>query len=303
MVPLEVATTWARMLSVTAGAGAAAGAPGPGTRIRGKPALDFGSGPWLGLIDFEGLRRAEREALLPWLRERAEPLLLVRHLLLAKPLGEEVFIELGPRALEAMPEGFRDAPRPILILAPAGRTRPERRRQYLDALSRLRIPLVSAGSSLWAIREFDPDFVVALARLWKESERAAFRSAIDPSQTRLFDQQLPAAEAAVLDDLVGARDEESEIALDLESVSALNPDAHPLAVYAAVERTRNRRKAAKERTQFSARTIEARLSARGFPEDVPSCTEQFAARAAAIVPLLPAELQRAFEASELLARD
>src|SRR2546430_16727528 len=78
------------------------------------------------------------------------------------------------------------------------------------------------------------------------------------------------------------RDEESEIALDVESVSALNPDAHPLAVYAAVERTRNRRKAPKERTQFSARTIEARLSARGFPEDVPSCTEQFAARAAAI---------------------
>src|SRR2546430_475816 len=282
MDPLEVTTTWARMLSVTAGACAAAGAPGPGTRIRGKPALDFGSGPWLGLIDFEGLRRAEREALLPWLRERIEPLLLVRHLLLAKPLGEEVFIELGPRALEAMPEGFRDAPRPILILAPAGRTRPERRRQYLDALSRLRIPLVSAGSSLWAIREFDPEFVVALARLWKDSERSAFRDSIDPSQTRLFDQQLPAAEAAVLDDLVGAPDEESEIALDVESVAALNPDAHPLAVYAAVERTRNRRKAPKERTQFSARTIEARLSARGFPEDVPSCTEQFAARAAAI---------------------
>ena len=85
MDPLEVTTTWARMLSVTAGACAAAGAPGPGTRIRGKPALDFGSGPWLGLIDFEGLRRPERETLLPWLRERIEPLLLVRHLLLAKP--------------------------------------------------------------------------------------------------------------------------------------------------------------------------------------------------------------------------
>src|SRR3954471_20596315 len=227
MVPLEAATTWARMLSVTAGACAAAGEPGPGTRIRGKPALDFGSGPWLGLIDFEGLRRPEREALLPWLRERIEPLLLVRHLLLAKPLGEEVFIELGPRALEAMPEGFREGPRPILILAPAGRTRPERRRQYLDALSRLHIPLVSAGSSLWAIREFDPDFVVALAQLWRESERAAFRAGIDPSQTRLFDQQLPAAEAALLDDLVGARDEESETALDVESVSVLNPAARP----------------------------------------------------------------------------
>src|SRR5256885_11602398 len=137
MVPLEVATTWARMLSVTAGACAAAGAPGPGTRIRGKPALDFGSGPWLGLVDFEGLRRAEREVLTPWLRQRAEPLLLVRHLLLAKPLGEDVFIELGPRALEAMPEGFREGPRPILILAPAGRSRAQRRRQDLDPRSRL----------------------------------------------------------------------------------------------------------------------------------------------------------------------
>src|SRR5438067_8111203 len=143
MVPLEVATTWARMLSVTAGACAAAGAPGPGTRIRGKPALDFGSGPWLGLIDFEGFRRAEREVLSPWLRERAEPLLLVRHLLLGRPLGEEVFIELGPRALEAVPGGFRGGARRILALAPAGRTRPGRRRHCLAALSRGRLPPVS----------------------------------------------------------------------------------------------------------------------------------------------------------------
>src|SRR5437764_9984913 len=299
MVPLEVATTWARMLSVTAGACAAAGAPGPGTRIRGKPALDFGSGPWLGLIDFEGLRRPERETLLPWLRERIEPLLLVRHLLLAKPLGEEVFIELGPRALEAMPEGFRDAPRPILILAPAGRTRPERRRQYLDALSRLRIPLVSAGSSLWAIREFDPEFVVALARLWKDSERSAFRASIDPSQPRLFDQQLPAAEAAVLDDLVGARDEEGAVAADLDGLSALHPEAHPLAVYSAVERAHNRRRAEKERTQFSARTVAARLSARGFPEAADPCTPAFAERADALAPLLAGDLQRLFEANQL----
>jgi hypothetical protein len=291
------------MLSVTAGACAAAGAPGPGTRIRGKPARDFGGGPWLGLLDFEGFRRGERDVLLPWLRERAEPLLLVRHLLLGKPLGEDVYVELTPRALEAMPEGFRDAARPILILAPAGRSRAGRRKQYLDALSRLRIPLVSAGSSLWAIREFDPDFLVAIAQLWADSERANFRSAIDPSQTRLFDQQFPAAEAAVLDDLVGARDDDSEeVALDLESVCALNPGAHPLAVFAAVERTRNRRKGPEERTQFSARTIEARLSAHAFPDDVPACTADFEDRASAIVPLLPAELQRVFEASELLAR-
>jgi len=298
MVPLEVATTWARMLSVTAGACAAAGAPGPGTRIRGKPALDFGSGPWLGLIDFEGLRRPEREALLPWLRERMEPLLLVRHLLLARPLGEEVFIELGPRALEAMPEGFREGPRPILILAPAGRTRPDRRRQYLDALSRLRIPLVAAGSELWAIRELDLEFLVALAQLSDPAARAAFRTALDPGQAHLFDQQLPAAEAAVLDDLVGARDEEVALALDLDSLSSLYPDAHPLAIYGAVERAHNRRRTEEERTQFSGRTIEARLSARGYPEVAAPCPPEFAGRAG---PLLPAELQRIFEASELLA--
>src|SRR3954463_11249570 len=117
MVPLEVATTWARMLSVTAGAHAAAGAPGPGTRIRGRPALDYGSGPWLRPGASQGRKRAEREVRTPWLSQRAEPLLLVRHLLLAKPLGEDVFLELGPRALEAMPEGFPGGPRPLLLLA------------------------------------------------------------------------------------------------------------------------------------------------------------------------------------------
>src|SRR4051812_49827659 len=84
MVSLNVAATWTRMLSVTAGACSAAGAPGPGTRIRGRPALDWISGPWLGLVDFDGLGRPEREVLQPWLFGAAEPLLLVRHLLLAK---------------------------------------------------------------------------------------------------------------------------------------------------------------------------------------------------------------------------
>src|SRR6266446_3259782 len=84
MVPLNVAATWTRMLSVTAGACAAAGAPGPGTRVRGRPALEWLPGPWLGLIDFDGLNLAEREVLEPWLFGHAEPLLLVRHVLLAR---------------------------------------------------------------------------------------------------------------------------------------------------------------------------------------------------------------------------
>jgi hypothetical protein len=288
------------MLSVTAGACAAAGAPGPGTRVRGKAALDWIAGPWLGVLDFQGVRRAEREVLEPWFFRHAEPLLLVRHLLLARPLLDDVFIELTAQALEVMPEGWRDAPRPILFLAPAGRVRPERRRQYVDALSRLHIPLVAAGSDLWAIREFDVELLVALAQLSDAAERAAFRTSLDPSQTRLFDQQLPAAEAAVLDDLVGARDEEGALSLDLDSVSSLHPKAHPLAVYAAVERAHNRRRAEQERTQFSARTVHARLSARGFPEAMRACPAEFAERAGL---LLPAELDRVFEASELLAQE
>jgi len=301
MVPLNVAATWTRMLSVTAGACAAAGAPGPGTRIRGRPALDWLPGPWLGLIDFDGLTRAEREVLEPWLFGHAEPLLLVRHVLLARPLAEEIFIELTAQAEEAMPQGWRDAPRPILILAPAGRTRPERRAEYLDALSRLRIPLAARGSELWAVREFDAAFLVALAQLADPAERAAFRAAIDPSQTRLFDQQLPVAEAAVLDDLVGRRDDETLLALDVAALSSLHPRAHPLAVYSAVERAHNRRREHAERTQFSGRTTEARLSARGFPEIVRPCTGEFAGRASSVAALLPSDLQRIFEASELLA--
>jgi len=301
MVPLDVAATWTRMLSVTAGAPAAIGAPGPATRIRGKAALSWIEGPWLGILDFQGVKRCEREVLDPWLSEHAEPLLLVRHLLLSKPLVDDVFIDLTPQAREAMPEGWRDAPRPVLILAPAGRSRPERRREYLVALSQLRIPLVAGGSELWAIREFDVELLLALAQLADPAERAAFRAALDPSQTRLLDPQLPAARAAVLDDLVGARDEEGAVAADLDGLSSLHPNAHPLALYSAVERAHNRRRAEKERTQFSARTIEARLSARGFPEPGGPCTPAFAQRACAIEPLLPGDLQRLFDADELLA--
>ncbi len=301
MVSLDVAATWTRMLSVTAGACAAAGAPGPGTRIRGTPAFQWIDGPWLGLVDFDGLRRAEREALEAWLFGPAEPLLLVRHLLLARPLLEEIFIVLTPQAIAVMPEGWRESARPILILAPAGRGRPERRREYLDALSRLEIPLVSRGSELWAVREFDVDFLVAIAQLADADRRAAFRAAIDPSQTRLFDQQIAVARAAVLDDLVGGRDEETALALDVDALSSLNPQAHPLAVYAAVERAHNRRRTATDRTQFAGRTAEARLSARGFPEMARPCTEEFASRANALAPLLPGDLQRVFEAAELLA--
>ena len=302
MVSLDVTATWTRMLSVTAGACAAAGAPGPATRIRGKPAAEWIEGPWLGLIDFDGLSRGERDVLRAWLCGHAEPLLLVRHLLLAEPLLDDVFIELTPQALEAMPQGWRDGARPILILAPAGRASPQRRREYIDALSRLRIPLVSRGSELWAVREFDADFLVALARLADPDARAAFRAAIDPSQRRLFDQQLAVAEAAMLDDLVGGRDEESALALDVDALSSLHPQAHPLALFAAVERAHNRRRPAADRTHFAGRTAQARLSARGFPEPVTPCTSEFAGRAAAAAPLLAADLQRIFEASELLAQ-
>jgi hypothetical protein len=300
MVPLDVAATWTRILSISAGAAAAIGAPGPATRVRGKEALSWIQGPWLGIVDFQGVKRCEREVLDSWLSDHAEPLLLVRHLLLAKPLSDEVFIDLTPQAREAMPEGWRDAPRPVLILAPAGRCRPERRREYLDALSQLRIPLVAGGSELWAIREFDVELLLALAQLANPAERAAFRAALDPSQTRLFDLQLPAAEAAMLDDLVGARDEEGALAADLDGLSILHPKAHPLALYSAVERAHNRRRAEKERTQFSGRTVEARLSARGFPEALNPCTPAFEQRADAIAPLLAGDLQRLFEAHQLL---
>ena len=102
--------------------------------------------------------------------------------------------------------------------------------------------------------------------------------------------------------MVGARDEEGVLALDVDTVSSLHPKAHPLAVFAAVERAHNRRRSEKQRTQFAARTIEARLSAHGFPEAPRPCSEGFADRAGAIAPLLPSDLQRIFEASELLAR-
>src|SRR3954463_2820699 len=122
MVPLDVAGTWTRMLSGSAGACAAAGAPGPATRLRGRP-LDPSSGPWLGIFDFQTLRRSEREVGERWLWKKAEPLLLVRHLLLAQPIGEDVFVELTPQALLAMPEGWRAGTRPILPPVPAGRSR------------------------------------------------------------------------------------------------------------------------------------------------------------------------------------
>lgn len=303
MIPLDVAATWTRMLSVAAGACAAAGAPGPGTRVGGKSVARFSDGPWLALFDLAAVRRAEREVLEPWLFGRAEPLLLVRHLLLGRPLGDELRIDLSPFAQETVPEGWLGAARPILILAPAGRLTAERRRALVDGLSRLRIPLVCGGSALWAFREVDLGLLLALAVLSDLESRAGFRLALDPSQRRLFDQQLPLVESAVLDDLVGGRDETGQVALDVETVAALHPAVHPLAVFGAVERVNNRRRAEAERTQFSARTVEARLSARGFPDTPGPMPEGFAARAAAQGPLLAAELQRIHEASELLERE
>ena len=199
-----------------------------------------------------------------------------------------------------MPSGWRDAARPILVLAPAGRGRPGRRREYLEALSRLRIPLVSRGSELWAVREFDTSFLVALAQLSDPAARASFRAAIDPGQRRLFDQQVAVAEAAVLDDLVGGRDEANALALDVDALCALHPQAHPLALVSAVERAHTRRCAPPDRTPFAGRTAQARLSARGFPESARPVSGEFAERAAAIAPLLAPDLQRIFEASELL---
>src|SRR2546430_10344717 len=61
------------------------------------------------------------------------------------------------------------------------RSQAGRRREYVEALSRLQLPLASGGSELWAIREFDPDFVVALAQL---SEPVA-RATGDRKSTRL----------------------------------------------------------------------------------------------------------------------
>jgi hypothetical protein len=70
-------------------------------------------------------------------------------------------------------------------------------------------------------------------------------------------------------------------------------------VFSAVERANNRRRGEGDRTHFSGRTIEARHAARGFPESPRPFTPEFAERASA---LLPGELQRVFEASELLAQ-
>src|SRR3989441_1215643 len=198
MVPLNVAATWTRMLSVTAGACAAAGAPGPGTRVRGRPALEWLPGPWLGLLDCDGLRRPERQVLEPWLLGHAEPLLLVRHVLLARPLAEDIFIELTPQALEAMPHGWRERPRPILILPPAGRTRPARRDEYLDALSRLRIPLLAKINVVLPMRAFGPGFIATLAHLRVTLHLAAFLPTIHPTLTALARRISPAARAVSL---------------------------------------------------------------------------------------------------------
>src|SRR5205823_14841667 len=95
------------------------------------------------------------------------------------------------------------------------------------------------------------------------------------------------------------RGEDGAVVLAVETVAVPDAGARPLAVFAGVERAHSRRRGEKERTQLAGRTIEARLTARGYPEPLRACTEQFAQRAAS---LLPAELQRVFEASELLSQ-
>src|SRR5207237_10311908 len=135
---------------------------------------------------------------------------------------EDIVSGLRPQALQATPHRWREARRPILILAPAGRTRPERRAEYLDALSRLRIPLLAKGSELWAVRDFDAGFLVALAQLADPRERAAFRAAIDPSQTRLFDQQLAVVEAAVPDGVLRRRPGAGPVGLGVVASASLS---------------------------------------------------------------------------------
>jgi hypothetical protein len=300
MLPLDVAQTWTRLLAIAAGAPAATGAPGPGTLFGKEPALGR-AGPWLGLLDVQGLRREEQHAIEAWLANRAVNLLLVRHLLVARPFEDAPSLELLPGAQALVPAGWQRSPQPILLLSPAGRARPQRKREYIDALLKLRVPLTSAGSDLWAVRDYDPSLLAAIAALSEPAARLAFRNELDPSQRRLFDNQLPLAEALTLDDLVGARDEESALRLDAANLRSLKPAAHPLAVFAAVERAHNRDRAPAEQSFYSGRTIEARSTGRGHPEPRRPLSTEFAALAEPLA-YLPDELQRLSEAADLLDR-
>jgi hypothetical protein len=142
--------------------------------------------------------------------------------------------------------------------------------------------------------------MVALAQLADDAERESFRTALDAGQRRLFDQQIPVALAALLDDLAGRRDEAGALTAEVEGVATLNPAAHPLALYGSLEIAHNRRRAESERTQFAGRTVEKRAAARAWPDSQPPVPADFAARAQALGPLLPDELQRIFEATLLL---
>ena len=90
----------------------------------------------------------------------------------------------------------------------------------------------------------------------------------------------------------------AELEQQLETLKAQDEEHTRSWQRAAADFANYRRRTEEERTQFSGRTIEARLSARGYPEVAAPCAPEFAGRAG---PLLPAELQRIFEASELLA--
>jgi len=172
MVPLDVAATWTRMLSVTAGAAAAIGAPGPATRVHGKAAHSWIEGPWLGILDFLGVKRCEREVLDPWLSQHGEMLLLVRHLLLAKPLSDEVFIDLTAQAREAM------------ISAPATSWLPKVWSPLAWVLTTVSM-LAAAGTDL--------DIVSSISRVSFRSKRVSIRRDASPSVTRpaLLHPQVP----------------------------------------------------------------------------------------------------------------
>ena len=284
LLPLDIPATRTRILSVTAGASCAAGGPGPrhrtaaGLRSTELPVRGWACSTSRDSAAPSGTDRAvAAPAWLPcscWCatccsRARSSTRCSSSSpppLSPCCPTGGETRCAADPPALRALRTGSRPSRPPDMS------TR---------ASSRLQIPLTAAGSDLWAIREVS-------IRRWRSARSPSsstrrrgrgFARSSTPSQTRLFDAQLPAAEAALLDDLVGARDEEGSLSLDAGSLAALYPQAHPLAIYGAVERAANAQRPLANRTQFSAKTIEARLTGRSFPQAPQPYDAEFERRA------------------------
>jgi len=146
-------------------------------------------------------------------------------------------------------------------------------------------------------REFDVDFLVAVAQLsslWSGQVPGLDRAGPD----KTLRSAARGRRGGVLDDLVGGRDEETALALDLDSLSSLHrgPSAGALS---AVER------AQPQRTRASARSSpagppSAALGPR-FSGDAASLHRRVRGSRERRAPLLPGDLQRIFEAEELLA--